>query len=123
MSKLSILIIEDEAIIGMLLTEVLVGMGHSVIGVVGSESAAVTLAAEYLPDLLIVDAGLTVGNGVSAVDAILANRFVPHLFTTGNVLKVRLAKPNAIILEKPFHEADLADAISSALAQNQELST
>lgn len=122
MSQLSILIIEDEAIIGMLLTEVLVGMGHSVIGVVGSESAAVTLAAEYLPDLLIVDAGLTSGNGISAVDAILANRFVPHLFTTGNVLKVRLAKPNAIILEKPFHEAELADAIASALAQNQELS-
>lgn len=115
MAKLSILIIEDEAIIGMLLSELLVGMGHTVIGVVGTESAAVTLAANYLPDLLIVDAGLTSGNGISAVDAILKNRFVPHLFTTGNVLKVRQAKPDAIILEKPFHEADLADAIACAL--------
>ena len=117
MPKLSILIIEDEAIIGMLLSEVLVGMGHSVIGVVGTESAAITLAAEYRPDLLIVDAGLTSGNGISAVDAIIANRFVPHLFTTGNVLKVRLVKPDAIILEKPFHEAELIEAIDIALAQ------
>lgn len=117
MPKLSILIIEDEAIIGMLLSEVLVGMGHSVIGVVGTESAAITLAAEYKPDLLIVDAGLTSGNGISAVDAIIANRFVPHLFTTGNVLKVRLVKPDAIILEKPFHEAELIEAIDMALAQ------
>ncbi len=117
MPKLSILIIEDEAIIGMLLSEVLVGMGHSVIGVVGTESAAITLAAEYRPDLLIVDAGLTSGNGISAVDAIIANRFVPHLFTTGNVLKVRLVKPDAIILEKPFHEAELIEAIDMALAQ------
>ena len=117
MPALKILIIEDEAIIGMLLSEVLVGLGHSVIGVVGTESAAVTLAAEYLPDFLIVDAGLTKGNGISAVDNILATRFVPHIFTTGNVLKVRLLKPDAIILEKPFHEAELAEAIDLALAQ------
>jgi two-component system, response regulator PdtaR len=121
MVNLSILVIEDEAIIGMLLTEVLEGMGHKVIGVVGTEAAAVALAAEYKPDLLIVDAGLTSGSGLSAVDTILADRFVPHLFTTGDVLKVRLLKPDAIILEKPFHEADLADAIELALARTLEL--
>ncbi len=122
MPPLSILVIEDEAIIGMLLTEVLAGMGHQVIGVVGKEAEAVALAAEYKPDLLIVDAGLTSGSGLSAVDTILAARFVPHFFTTGNVLKVRLLKPDAIILEKPFHEVDLADAIALALSRSQELS-
>lgn len=117
MAQLSILIIEDEAIIGMLLSEVLVGLGHSVIGVVGTESAAVTLAAEYQPGLLIVDAGLTKGNGISAIDAIIAERYVPHFFTTGNALKVRLVKPDAIILEKPFHESEIVEAIALALAQ------
>jgi two-component system, response regulator PdtaR len=121
MPKLSILVVEDEAIIGMLLSEVLAGMGHRVIGVVATQAAAIALAAEYLPDLLIVDAGLTSGNGLSAVDAILANRFVPHIYTTGNALKVRLLKPDAIVLEKPFHEAELADAIALALSQIQEL--
>jgi two-component system, response regulator PdtaR len=120
MAKLSILVVEDEAIIGMLLTEVLAGMGHEVIGVVGKEAEAVALAAEYKPDLLIVDAGLTSGSGLSAVDTILAARFVPHLFTTGDVLNVRLLKPDAIILEKPFHEADLADAIALALSRSPE---
>lgn len=115
MPSLKILIVEDEAIIGMLLTEVLVGMGHSVIGVVGTESAAITSAAEYLPDFLIVDDGLATGNGVSAVDKIVANRFVPHIFTTGNVLEVRRLKPDAIILDKPFHEVELAEAIDQAL--------
>ena len=116
MQKLSILVVEDEAIIGMLLTEVLNGMGHEVIAVVGTEAAAVTIAAEYKPDLLIVDAGLSSGNGLSAVDTILATRAVPYFFTTGNALKVRLLKPDAIILEKPFYEADLADAIELALS-------
>lgn len=115
MRKLSILVVEDEAIIGMLLTEVLNGMGHEVIAVVGTEAAAVTIAAEYKPDLLIVDAGLTSGNGISAVDTILASRPVPHFFTTGDALKVRLLRPDAIILEKPFYETDLADAIELAL--------
>jgi two-component system, response regulator PdtaR len=113
-----ILIIEDEAIIGMLLSEVLAGMGHEVIGVAATEGAAIALAAEYLPDLLIVDAGLTSGNGVSAVDAILANRPLPYIFTTGNALKVRQLKPDAVVLEKPFHEADLAEAITQALELN-----
>jgi two-component system, response regulator PdtaR len=108
----SILVVEDEAIIGMLLSEVLAGMGHKVIGVAATEGTAIALAAEYRPDLLIVDAGLASGNGLSAVDTILA---------TGNALKVRLQKPSAIVLEKPFHEADLADAIGRALSQIQEL--
>jgi hypothetical protein len=34
---------------------------------------------------------------------------------------VRLQKPGAIVLEKPFHEADLADAIASVLSETQEL--
>ncbi len=117
----NVLVVEDEAIIGMLLSEVLAGMGHNVIGVAATEGGAIALAAEYLPDLLIVDAGLTSGSGVSAVDAILATRSVPYIFTTGNARKVRQLKPDAIILEKPFHEADLADAITRALSQTQEL--
>jgi two-component system, response regulator PdtaR len=117
-----ILIVEDEAIIGMMLSEVLSGLGHEVIGVVATEVSAIALDAQYLPELLIVDAGLTSGNGVSAVDAILETRFVPHMFTTGNALKVKLCKPDAIILEKPFNEADLVGAIASALSRTPELS-
>jgi CheY-like chemotaxis protein len=121
MDTRSILVVEDEAIIGMLLSEVLVGMGHKVCAVVASEDEAVEAAALHLPDLLIVDAGLAAGNGLSAVDTILATRFVPHVFTTGNALKVRQLKPDAVILEKPFHEAELAEAIEIALSRTQEL--
>jgi two-component system, response regulator PdtaR len=112
-----ILIAEDEAILGMLLSEVLEGMGHEVCAVVASEEEAVSAAMLHSPDLLIIDAGLASGNGVSAVDSILAKGFVPHIFTTGNALKVRLLKPDSVVLEKPFHEADLAEAIARALSK------
>ena len=121
MAALCILVVEDEAIIGMLLSEVLAGMGHAVCAVVASEDEAVEAAALHLPDLLIVDAGLAAGNGLAAVDTIIATRFVPHVFTTGNALKVRQLRPGAIVLEKPFHETDLADAIELALSRAQEL--
>ena len=121
MAALCILVVEDEAIIGMLLSEVLAGMGHRVCAVVASEDEAVEAAALHLPDMLIVDSGLAAGNGLSAVDTILATRFVPHVFTTGNALKVRLLKPGAVVLEKPFHEAELADAIALALSRTQEI--
>ena len=116
MKSLRVLVIEDEAIIGMLLREVLEGMGHTVVGVAATEGAAVALAAEYQPDLLIVDAGLTSGDGLSAVDTITGVRFVPHIFTTGNAMNVRLAKPDAVILEKPFDEEALIAAMERALA-------
>jgi two-component system, response regulator PdtaR len=118
MDAVSILVIEDEAIIGMLLSEVLEGMGHRVCAVVASEKAAVEAAALHLPDLLIVDAGLAAGDGLAAVDTILATRFVPHFFTTGNALKVRQLRPGAVVLEKPFHEVELADAIDLAFSRN-----
>jgi CheY-like chemotaxis protein len=121
MTKLSILVVEDEPIIGMLLSEVLAGMGHKVCAVEASEEKAVEAAALHLPDLLIVDAGLAAGNGLSAVDTILATRFVPHVFTTGNALKVRQLRPGAVVLEKPFHEAELADAIAIALTRIGQL--
>jgi CheY-like chemotaxis protein len=120
MAQLSILVVEDEAIIGMLLSELLQTMGHRVIAVAATESAAIGLSAEYEPDLLIVDAGLSSGNGLSAIDTIIAARPVPHIFTTGDAAKVRQVKPDAIILEKPFHETELAEAITRAMRSAKE---
>ncbi len=111
MKTLRVLIIEDEAIIGMLLAEVLTGMGHVVCGIAMTESEAVVMAARALPDLLIVDAGLRDSSGVSAVAEIARDRFVPHIFITGDLAGVRSLKPDATVLEKPFLESDLVRAI------------
>ena len=111
MKSLRVLIVEDEAIIGMLLAEVLAGMGHDVCGIAMTETEAVEMAAQSSPDLLIVDAGLRDGNGVPAVAEILRASFVPHIFITGDLAGVRAQKPDAMVLEKPFLESDLFRAI------------
>jgi CheY-like chemotaxis protein len=113
---LRILVIEDNAIIAMLLEQTLIGMGHEVCAVEATEVGAVTAAALYKPGLLIVDARLREGNGISAVEQILRNGFVPHIFVSGDDLRRELLSPHAILLGKPYDELELAQAIQGALA-------
>jgi CheY-like chemotaxis protein len=115
MRALRVLVVEDNAIIGMLLAEVLAGMGHDVCAIEATESDAVTAAVRCRPDLMIVDVQLGDGSGVSAVEKILLIGFVPHLFVSGDTLGVRTLRPGAVVIQKPFRESDLARAIQRAL--------
>jgi DNA-binding response OmpR family regulator len=115
MKALLILLVEDDSMIGLMIADLLKDMGHDVCAIEVTSDAAVTAAARCKPDLMIVDARLGDGSGVSAVDEILRTGFVPHLFMTGNVAAVRALKPDAVVLEKPFREADLMRAIQHAL--------
>ena len=115
MNPLRVLIVEDEAMIAMLLKEVLTEMGHNVCGTEPTESGAVTAALEGRPDLMIVDAHLRDGSGVSAVERILSSRFIPHVFVSGDLLRGQALSPRAVVIQKPFCEPDLARAIERAI--------
>lgn len=123
MQALRVLVVEDDAVIAMLLADVLAGMGYDVCAIESTEEDAVAAAARHRPDLMIVDAGLRDGCGVSAVEKILLTGFVSHLFVTGDPSAVRALRPAAIIIQKPFLESDLVRAIDRALAaQTKSLS-
>jgi two-component system, response regulator PdtaR len=115
MQALRVLVVEDDPMIGMLLAEMLEAMGHDVCAIETTEPAAVTAAAEYRPGLMIVDARMGKGSGVSAVDKILRTQFIPHLFISGNISKISALRPDAVVLEKPFREAELTRAIQRAI--------
>jgi CheY-like chemotaxis protein len=116
MKILRVLIVEDDAIIGLLLGETLAEMGHTVCALAASEDKAVLEAALHKPDLVIVDSHLHQGNGISALEKILRNGFVPHLFITGDRRSVQAEFPDARILAKPFFDVELMPAIEGALA-------
>lgn len=120
MTKLRVLIIEDEPIIAMLLAEVLTEQGYDVADIASTESEAIQEAARHRPDVMIVDARLRQGSGLTAVSAILAGGFVPHVFMSGDRLTKTVLDPEAIVLQKPFHEADLLRAVTKALSEAQE---
>jgi CheY-like chemotaxis protein len=116
MRPLRILLVEDELLIAMLFTQVLEDMGHEVCETVSTEESAVAAAARWNPDLMIVDARLREGSGISAVEQILLKNYIPHVFVSGDVLGVKARRPDAIVIQKPFFAPDLTRAMELALA-------
>lgn len=110
---LRVLVVEDDNLIGILLGEMLELMGHAVCAIEATQADAVSATAQHRPDLMIVDAQLREGSGVSAVEEILLSGPVPHLFISGE--RVHTSRPDAVVLQKPFHEADLVRAIQRAM--------
>jgi CheY-like chemotaxis protein len=115
MKKLSILLVEDDAMIGAVLAEMLADLGYETGAIQATEEGAVAAAERHRPDLMIVDLKLAVGTGVAAVERITRAAPIPHVFMSG--LGPRAARPGDVVLTKPFHEADLIRAIARALHQ------
>jgi two-component system, response regulator PdtaR len=115
MKALRILVAEDDALIGMLLEEMLTEMGYFVCSVEATEVDTVAAATKHRPDMMIVDARLGEGSGIQAVDKILLTGFIPHIFASGDTLGVRMQRPTAVVLGKPYNEWDIAQAIVRAL--------
>ena len=111
-----ILVIEDDALIAELLSEMLLAMGHDVCAIAATEDDAVRLAILSHPDLLVVDVKLSPGSGIHAVERIGRTGSVAHLFTSGDAAKVRALLPHAVIVQKPYDEAALSCAIAQALS-------
>lgn len=109
MTALSVLLVEDDAMIGIVLTEMLEDMGYAVCGVAATEDDAVTEAARCKPGLMIVDLHLQEGDGVSAMDRILKTGPMPCIFVSGTPEPV--TRPNATVLMKPFAGRELIQAI------------
>jgi len=119
MVGLRVLVVEDEALLGVLFGEVLEGMGHEVCAIAATEPDAIKAALRHHPDLLLVDVQLGVGNGVSAVTEILRSGFVPHVYYSGDISGIQASQPNAVTIQKPFRVSDLAKAIDRALGADQ----
>ena len=112
-TALSILVVEDDAMIGMLLGEMLEEMGYDVCAIAATEEDAVANAARFKPGLMIVDEHLREGSGVAAVERILRNGPVPCVFISGEPMHLR--RPGVNVLQKPFLEEDLVRAIQHVI--------
>jgi two-component system, response regulator PdtaR len=115
MKALRVLIVEDEPLIALLFEEVLSEMGHDVCASERTEAGAIAAAARCRPELIIADARLHEGSGIDAVNAILKTGFIPHIFVSGDVLDRKLLNPAACVLQKPFHETQLVQAIERGI--------
>jgi two-component system, response regulator PdtaR len=120
-----VLIAEDEAIIRLDLKEMLEEEGISVVGEAADGEAALRLAQERSPDLVIMDIKMPGMDGLTAAERVVEQDLGAVLILTafsGRDLVQRAAEAGAMgYLVKPFQKSDLLPAIELALARYQEL--
>jgi CheY-like chemotaxis protein len=114
LSGLRLIVVEDEAIVAMLLEDMLEDLGCKVVDWAGTVPAALALAevAEIDGALLDVNVG---GTMVYPVAETLAARSIPFVFVTGYGSSHAAAGrfPNAVVLKKPFEQVQLERIIKN----------
>ena len=111
---LKVLIVEDEAMITMLLEDMLSDLGHHVSGTSSKMSDAEVLVSKNEADLAILDVNLA-GQETYTLAETLAARGVPFIFATGyGTDGIRGNWPGVPVLQKPFQIRELAAAIEQS---------
>jgi len=120
-----VLIAEDEALIRLDLREMLIEEGYDVVGEAGDGEAALRLAEQLRPDLVILDIKMPIMDGLTAAENIANSRLAPVVILTAFsqrdlVERARAAGAMAYLV-KPFQKSDLVPAIEIAAARFAEM--
>jgi two-component system, response regulator PdtaR len=121
-----VVVAEDEALIRLDLREMLEEEGYVVVAEAGDGEAAVELASQHRPDVVIVDVKMPKLDGISAAERIAAARIAPVVILTAfsqRELVERARDAGAMAyLVKPFAKSDLVPAIEMAMSRYAEIS-
>jgi len=123
---MSVLIVEDEAMIAWTMESLLEEIGFTSIAIAASGEDAVRQATKTLPGLIISDINLGPGgmDGVEAAVAMNSDVQPPVVFITGYAsaeARSRIARdvPGAIVLRKPVGLEELRQAINNAVGRRE----
>ena len=113
----SIFLVEDDALIRMMLRDMIEELGHRVVAETGNIQEALALAQTAIFDLALLDVNVA-GQSISPVAEIIGKRGLPFVFVTGYG---RGGQPEAFserpTLHKPLLMAQLGEAINSILGR------
>lgn len=112
---LKVLVIEDEAVIAMMIEDILLELGHDIVAIAGRMDSALNMAAKSSFDLAVLDLNLN-GERTDAVAAALRARGIPFVFATGyGAAGVPADCDSVPVVQKPFQPRELALAINEAV--------
>jgi len=112
----TILIVEDEPLIAMMLEDFLESLGHSIVGTCDTVEVALTHVEKGGFDLAILDVNLK-GENVWPVASRLRERKVPFVIATGGHVDPPPPEFNdAPVIEKPYTVDRVTPAIDAAFA-------
>ncbi len=115
-NEFRVLVVEDEAIIGMMIEDMLLEIGCKAVDATASVEDALDFLAETSPDFAILDINLN-GARSDKVASALKLRGVPFVFVSGYYAQgVDPEFSETKILQKPFRISDLNAAVDEAFA-------
>lgn len=125
MDKLKVVIADDEALIRLDISEMLVEAGYEVIGEASNGKEAIDLIRKLKPDLAILDVQMPVMDGIEASGIINDEMLAPVLLLTAfsQVEIVEKAKSAGVLayIVKPVREEQLFPAIEIAVSRFKEI--
>lgn len=116
-SRPRLLVVEDEALVAMLIEDVLADAGFEVVGPFGQAAKALTSLADETVDAAILDVNLGGGERSYSVAHELSERGVPYMFLTGyGRAGIDPRYAGVPVLQKPFEPQALRRLIHRLLA-------
>jgi CheY-like chemotaxis protein len=112
-----VLVLEDEALIAAMVEDMLTDLGIVVVGPVATIERGLSLAQTEDLDAALLDVNIRSARVYPVADA-LKERGVPVVFATGYGQSGVQRSDRARILEKPYTQDKLADALRIALASS-----
>lgn len=110
-----VLVIEDEALLSMMLEDILESIGCEVVATAARFDDAMMKAEALDFDVALLDVNLN-GTCSAPIGLRLAQRGIPFVLATGYGSRLPESVPAAPILQKPFDRNGLARAMLVALA-------
>jgi len=117
LSSLKVLVVEDEALVSMLVEDMLTDLGCAIVGPAAEIEEALRLAGSAEIDAALLDVKLG-GRLIFPVAYALKARGVPFAFASGyGEAGLTEDHRGAAVLQKPFREADLRRVLEGLVGQ------
>jgi len=121
MSKVKIVVVEDEIVIADNICEILTDLGYDVAEPAISYSEALEIINEHKPDLAIIDINLRgKKDGIDIAQTLKSDYGFPYIFLTSNTDKKTIERAKKVTpsayLVKPFSKDELYTAIEIAIS-------
>ncbi len=126
MSKINIMVVEDESIVAKDIQQSLKRLGYNVVDVCNTGEAAIVSATEKRPDLILMDIMLKGEmSGIDAAEIVRDTLNIPIVFLTAyadesTLNRAKITEPYGYII-KPFKEVDLHTTIEMAIYKHDKV--
>ncbi|WP_159714131.1 response regulator [Geminicoccus flavidas] len=112
-----VLVVEDESLVALLLEDMLLELGFTVVDVASRLETGMSAAQQAAFDVAVLDVNLGGETRSFPIADLLRRRGIPFVFATGHdPSSLERSYPDAPVVRKPFLRGDLRSALARALA-------